>query len=176
MDTSNNQDFRIIDLLTSQHPEDHELANRAIEVIGKLIEELKPVLRYIVAPVPVVDECTDADCLMPNFRRYMNVYGAGHRAIIFLPSIQLFDALFIDQNGSFFTANKCSNVSANFHYHPRLKRAEREPSAWQYVYFGLLLNFLRVALKAAEQKKEEHLESIRVRREKLDKIMKIING
>lgn len=174
MDTSNN---RMIDLETSQFVEDRELAKEVTTVVATLIEKLKPILRYIAAPVPVVKEWSDRDCRNLNFH-YVNPYSSGYRAVMFPKDIlvpelkscvQYYVKLFLDQNGQFFTAKVCQ-WSRQEHYH--LQRSEGDE--WKYIILEELMQILQQTLLQTEEKREQHLQDIRDRREKLDKILEIL--
>jgi len=182
MDTSNSsssKDFRVYDLQKSWSAADSELAEKVQKVMATLIEKLKPVLRYLTVPVPVLDFDVEENCNRPNLH-IVNPY-SGHRAI------ELFEIegirqgtvemLFLREDGKFFTAIRCPFHPHQMHYHGRRIQQDNifiSASTWELAPFEKLIASLNGVLRQAEEKRQQHLQSIRERREKLDEILEII--
>ena len=155
MDTSNNQnfqDFKVIDLEKSQHSEDRELAVKAEEVVKVLIEKLKPVLRYIATPVPFIQGDYRAIALGE-----MGEAGRG-------------GTLFLLENGHFIVGELDSSCKDPNHYQFRSSGSD----LWKLIPLGVLIASLEKALREAEEKREQHLQAVKERREKLDEILQIL--
>jgi len=175
MDTSSN--FRAIILEKSQHPEDRELAVKAEEVVKEIIEKLKPILRYVSEPIPFVGSI-EKECENPNFT-IVNVYQSNSRGVRIMEIEALYtelytavgEILFLTERGDFFSVTRCKVTRHKEHYH--LKRNAVE-APWKLVPFGELIASLEIVLRYAEEKREQHLQSIRERREKLDEILEIL--
>lgn len=155
MDTSNSQnfqDFRVIDLERSQHSEDRELAVKAEEVVKVLIEKLKPVLRYIATPVPFIQGDYRAITL--------GEIGEAGRG----------GTLFLCENGHFIIGELDSFSKDPDHYQFRSSGSDQ----WKLIPLGVLIASLEKALREAEEKREQHLQAVKERREKLDEILQIL--
>lgn len=178
MDTSNS--FRVFDLKRSQFPEDLELAIKARGVVIALIEKLKPLLRHIAVPVPVVDYGPE-NCSKPNFH-IGNPYGSDRAIKLFeVESVDpgLEEMLFLSENGGFFTAWHCrSSQPQKDHYHMTRCQAKIERSyweSWELAPFDKLIASLDKAFRQGEEKQQQYLQGIKERREMMDEILEIIH-
>ncbi len=176
MDTSNS--FRVYDLKRSQFSEDLELVTKAREIMVALVTKLKPLLRHIAVPVPVVDYGPD-ECSKPNFH-VVNPYGSYRAIKLFeIEGVDqgLEDTLFLDEGGGFFTAWQCrSSQPQKNHYHNQDKDVftSREES-WELAPFDKLIASLNEAFRQGEEKRQQYLQGIKERREMMDEILKIIH-
>jgi hypothetical protein len=173
MDTSNNQDFKVIDLERSQHPEDMELAKQATEVMEALIEKLKPIFRYISAPIPLLQRSEEAEqCDHPNMNM-MSPNNNSYRAVELITITPPGEVLFLHEQGWFFVGLLCSVRRHPKHYH---LRQDDNTAVWKLVPFQVLVAAIEKALRQAEEKRQEHLASIQQRREQLKQILEILNN
>jgi len=171
MDTSNSiqGNFRLNDLLYSGHSEDRELAQKAIQIVAAIVEQLKPILRYITIPVCLTDEEI-------SFCKNPSSWVAGTSTKVFkLLEVDSADPqypryVFLDEGGDFFVATHCP-YGGHFHDVDRNREAH-----WGNVAFDKLLSELQRVLTEAKQKREQHLESVTKRSAMMDDIMKIVEG
>lgn len=170
MDTSSNSDFRPIDLLKSGLPENRELYDKSAYIVQGIVNELKPLMKYLSHPVLL--------CHPRNYRcevekvRAMVVCGVD---IEFVGKILHGDVLYLDESGQFFVAKAAHTVQEDkssekeFHY-----TDEQVGMGWQYLSFEMLVKSLKNALTAGIEKREKHLASLKTRHKKLDKILNIL--
>jgi len=179
MDSSNSSkssDFRMRDLLISQFPEDWALARQAEAVMAELIKELKPILRYVAVPVPVMETVITTRCEDPNIH-IVNPY-SGYRSVNLTEDREIPGAgtktLFLKEDGTFFVATKCPAKSQPMHFH--FNRDEKNPNGytWQEFSFEKLITALKGCLQEATEKRQQHLSALSQRSAMLDKILEVI--
>lgn len=166
MDTSNSSDFRPIDLLNSAHQEDIELYKRTIDIVEKIVGELKPVLKYVSGPIEFCGkDGTTKACEVKNTIRALYICDVDKE---FVGKGNVFegDYLFLNEAGNFFVAR---NMHGNHYWY-------HVGGGWQYLSFEKLIQSLRGVLQVAISRREAHLATIKVRSEKLDKIVEILKS
>lgn len=180
---STSEDFRVSDLWDSGHQEDEAVAQRANEVVEALVHELAPILRYIVQPFPY-SEGDVAECVANQLR----AVGTQGRALLVMenPSSPLpgnagrKEYLFLHDNGTFFTAQRCPSTISPEHYHYRHYHYRQMASGvvrqvtWERYPFSALLRNLRGRLAEAVSKREEHLGKVQQRLNALDEMLAVL--
>lgn len=163
MDTSNSFNFRIIDLERSNIPGNQETAEKANELLKALIEDLKPLLRYITRPIEVwtADKKMKATCHATEVPIKRNAF----------PDDVAKKQLFIQSDGSFFTITnfKITGSVESSYWQPKEDPSKEE-------IFSDLLEGLQALLEKAKKKHEEHVKVVDLRLSKLNEMMKIIKG
>lgn len=172
MDTSTSREnFRVAELMTSKFDEERALAIKAREVIGTLVDQLKPILKYVATLPQFLDE-SETNC------RRSHLPLRDKRALYLLegpegPDRTTLLYLFLSEEGKFLTASKCTLSPPHDHYHYfELEGGNR--LTWERFPFQQLLTSLQQAVQKAIEKREGHLASIRERREMLDEILEVI--
>lgn len=181
MDTSNNLkdfSFSIVQLRVSGLPGDGELADKAIQVIEGIVQQLKPILRYITVPtLPIIagkpNQFVFCEKIVPN--HYLFKDAKRRRAIEIgkNPNKNTFSrsVLYLGENGKFFEAEECFYAPSNSrHFHD----IEDITACWITYPVDFMINQLQAALHEAMEKRENHLASIAERSAKLDQIMEIL--
>ena len=149
-------------LMTSGFAEEKELAEKMAKVVDEIVTEIKPVLKYVSQPIPLLED--DQHC--PSRVPRLDTRGVEIDRIRESGS-GITRCIFLGEDGKFFTSKLCSGghyqgQSGNMHY------------SWQLVPLEKLIEGLQKIFQAATQKREHHLASIRERSEKLDTVLAIL--
>ena len=185
MDTSiSSVDFYPFELLMSDDPEEHALGMKAKKVVVGILEELRPILKYVVAPLAVLPEGYALDgCGYSKKKRCPNNIGDPYYSQLrgvklcvvktYRPDIS--GVLFLGENGQLFTSVRCPDPEPE-HYHDQYDVTQSGMAAdtWGRAKFGELIAALKQMLADATCKRETHLASIRERSEKLDEMLAIL--
>lgn len=188
MDTSNNlTSFSVMELRTSGFPDEAALAEKAEQILWGLVDQLKPVLRYIANPIPIIAGVAGPpgckDIVNPFDPEYYQ--GLSERAVELgkNPKSTLSSILFLGEDGEFFTAEECPFAPKNsrhFHYKKswgdlrKIVLYDKWVGSWDEYPFDYLIAHLQAAFHKAKEKREKHLASIAERSSKLDQIMEIL--
>ena len=166
MDTSNSiLNVKVYDLKYSDKPEDREQATDYERLLGLIIAKLKPILRYVCAPV------TFDNLLSSPTYRCLRI---GEYSDRLFPAKT--DVLFLSETGAFFYGY--SNADTRHKDLQILGQGKREPSeivrdgddSWINMPFADLLERLKAALDEAERKRRGHLEALAARNAFLNRI------
>lgn len=173
MDTSNSpMNVLVRDLINSPHQEDRETAERCKQVLARILENLKPILRYICAP-EYFKYCdyNPVRCMLIGELRGPDFFGS--------PYDPKCCRLFLRDCGTFFDAYQEKDESFSLPIRSAMKAdyfLERGSDAWMNVPFSELIANLKAALDRALQKRQEHLKAITIRRELLDKMLDVMQA
>lgn len=181
MDTSNNLkdfSFSIVQLRVGGLPGDGELADKAIQIIEGIVQQLKPILRYITFPIPpTINGNPDQFALCANIvpGHYLIENTKRRRAIEIgkdsNKNISSRSTLYLGENGEFFKAEECSYAPSNQRHSHNIEDIN---NCWITYPVGLIINKLQAALHEAMEKRENHLSSVAERSAKLDQIIAIL--
>jgi hypothetical protein len=155
MDTSNNLNFSLLEAMGSEYEEERALAEKAYAIVDRLVEQLKPIMKYISKPL----------CKNPRFQdRGILIYDDYTEESDSL----LRNRIFLLSNGKFivFTGSREKDPE-------KFAAGERE---WDSFNVSWIITGLQVILAGAVRMREKHLKSIEERSKKLDKIMEILES
>lgn len=162
MDTSNSLiNVCVIQLRESVHPEDQELAKQHEAILNALLAKMMPILRYICAP-----------------QNFMNSPGVRSAKVCTMNNPTTW--LYMNDCGKFFSAHQSGNCSSpTVHYvgHSNTglpNTINNGDESWTRIPFLDLINNLQKLMVESERKKEEHLRSVKERRELLDQLLQVI--
>lgn len=185
MDTSKNlnlTDFSlsIADMREGFH-EDVELADKVVRVIHTLIQQLKPVLRYVATPILIVNTGIDSQyCCARGVKegkistRYVRAVEIGKNSKIF-PTDDV--VLFLREDGEFFSSSERECCTTDFHhYHFQTLREKSWEDLILHYPINQLIDKLQRVFDDTKEKREKHLASIAERSDKLDRIMEILES
>lgn len=174
-------DFYPYDLFMSTDPDEGRQAQKTGEIVFGITQELRPILKYISVPLPVLQGglCCDG-CTYDG--RHGNVGDPYYSRI---RGVKLLDArahwqnrkeiLFLQENGNFFISVLCSDESKPEHYHDLVK-ADRDGDLpmWSCTKFGALIEALKRVLTEATDKREQYLAAINQRTVVLDQLLAVL--
>lgn len=166
MDTSishENLDFAYR-LLESGFEEEQQLGKKMQEVVAELVGQLKPILRYITAPIGLTDSPPDT-C-------NGEMAGIGHAISERATAFICFGGktLYLRDDGEFFLTADCTNG-----VHEHVFRVYGTCAfTWEVFPFEDFLSALQGRLQKALEQREQHLSSIRKRAEKLDEVIALL--
>src|SRR3989344_2630217 len=163
MDTSNSTALHVrpLDLRFSEDPQDQVIAEDCKRVVGLIMEQLRPILRYMCIPMGFNGE-----------KRAKTIRCV--RVIDFVSSGVIFSAgfvlnLFLDEKGIFFLASCPKNEK------PTLwNRVNGNPEEWEEAPFDELLGGLQELLRRATEKHQEHVKVTAKRTELFDKLIAVL--
>jgi len=174
MDTSNSDlNVKVYDLKSSLHPEDQETVKNYEQALKMIIEEIKPILRYICTVVYFNNLLNGVRCFeVGNFEAY---YGNKF-------------TLFLAENGKFFATREVKeaknklqivdmgNIMQGLGYEciPKDIVTQGDNLTWIHMPFSELIANIKAVLDQAEQKRREHLETLEKRSRLLGKILETI--
>lgn len=172
MDASNSSmDFTVEKLAKSIHEEDREIAEKARVTIGKIVESIKPLFRYIGVhicyhPASDLSQCKRDATMFKQMR--MIQLSETHNEWPY--------SLFLTEDGIWHTLFFCPYTPGySLHYQKDHEYNDLVPTqAWEFFPFNEVVGKLRDVFVAAEEKREKHLAAVRERTKKLDEIMAIL--
>lgn len=150
-------------LMTSGFAEEKELAEKMAKVVEEIVAEIRPVLKYVSQPIPLLEETEHNPDRVARFDErgveiYTVTFESGDKCV------------FLGEDGKFFAAKACY-TNGWHHYHGRSGDMQY---SWQLVPLEKLIEGLQKIFQAATQKREHHLASVRERSEKLDTVLAIL--
>ena len=170
MDTSISVEHKsYADLVSSDFQEEKELAKKLAEVVYKIMAEIKPVLKYVSQPIPLLHETEHRS----NGRTYTR--GVEIDSIEHEPGGGI-THVFLLEDGRFLGAKACNILETpadHLHYHYS-HSVTQDGSPWKLIPLEKLVEQLQGIFKVATEKREKHLSSIRERAQKLDSILAIL--
>ena len=178
-------DFYPSDLYQSGDPKVFAQGEKCGELVRVILDELRPILRHIVAPVPVLlpgvglRGCPYGSSLGTK-TTVDDIYNSRERGVKlcevrqnhYLSTVET-ESLFLSEQGDFYTARQCPDSSRQEHYHYKFS-ADSGAKTWQHAKFGTLLEALKRMLGEATEKREAHLAAIRERDVVLDQLLAVM--
>jgi len=167
MDASNSQfdglHVRAFDLRQSHHHEDRETADRMYGLLHRLVDEIKPVLRYVCAPA---DFCNGykARCVRMG-EATIDSFGNKEDGFVYLTEKGAF--IYVRKSG------KGLHVATEGRLWGELIKFGTE--SWALMEFDDLLKALQALFKRAEARREEHLQTVRQRTSLLEKLCAVVD-
>lgn len=176
-------EFYPYDLFMSADPEEGRQAQQTGKIIFGIVAELRPILKYIAVPLPILDRYCFDGCAYPDSRHgnVGDLYTGRVRGVKLLevwarrPDQEKF--LFLQENGDFFVALLCSDRTKPEHYHEVVKddHPGYVPITWSCAKFGDLIGAMKRVLTEATEKREQHLAALQQRSMVLDQLLAVIN-
>ena len=172
--------FTVRELLESGHEEDAQVARKCADVVTEILADLKPVLKYLVAPITLASVSRES---CPHYGGNGPVPSASNRPkAITMPNFTLgMSQLFLAEDGTFFIAAICdAGAGTAAHYHDSVSSkvvafyGGKCVFTWESFFFQAVLHALRDILADAKQKREQHLATITSRLAMLDRIVEVI--
>lgn len=173
-------DFYPYDLFRSTDPDEDRQARKAGQIIFGIVAELRPILKHIAVPLPVLQDDYRFDGCAHKDGRHGNV---GDLYISRIRGVKLLEArahwpdrkefLFLQENGDFFISVLCSDGTKPDHYHDLVKDDGSIP-IWSRAKFGSLIGALKRALTEAMEKREQHLAALQQRSMVLDQLLAVL--
>ena len=173
-------DFYPYDLFMSADPDEGKQAQMTGKIVFGITQELRPILKHIAVPLPVLqgyrfDGCSDQDS------RYGNVgdlYTCRIRGVKLLAVRAQYpdreDFLFLQENGDFFIAPLCADGRKPEHFHSLYKSEPGETPMWARAKFGWLIGALKRVLAEAIEKRDQHLAALNQRYAVLDQLLAVL--
>lgn len=181
MDTSINfNDIYAYDLCQSDDHRERGLYLKVRDIVEELVAQLKPILKYVAVPLPVLSSNTALTGCSSRRNNVGDPFTGRERGVKLLevksiggPESEKVCFLFLDTDALFFLAERCCGGEPGTPDHFHRLRGEISHT-WSRAKFGELLGALNHVLKEAIQKREVHLANIKERSEKLDEILAIL--
>ncbi len=176
-------DFRVIDLVRSEFPEDFGNALRALEVVQGFCQNLAPILKYATPEVLVIPagtsrgSCYEASTLRGITKtvraaRLLNVYAGGEEG----------EKLFLTRDKKFFVARECRHHNPEgVHYHEVRANVVMDTAegvqflnTWELAPFGELVEALNQLTADTVEKQRRHLLTTERRDAMMAELMSVI--
>ena len=171
-------DFYPYDLFMSSDPEEGRQAKKTAEIVYGIVAELRPILKHIAVPLPVLHNLNFEGC------GYKDVNGGNVNDDVYycrVRGVKLLEVrahwpnrkefLFLGEGGEFFIATLCPSMTE--HYHVMVKDDGSIP-IWSQAKLGWLIGALKRVLKEAAEKREQHLEALNRRGMVLDQLIAVL--
>ena len=175
-------DFYPCDLFMSADPDEYRQAQKTGQIVFGVVAELRPILKHIAVPLPVLPDYRFDGCSYQHGRHgnVGDLYASRIRGVKLLearahyPNTKEF--LFLAENGQFFVSSPCSDRTKPDHYHDLVEdEPGYTPNTWSRVKFGCLIEALKRALTEATEKREQHLATLQQRSMVLDQLLAVLN-
>ena len=176
-------DFCPDDLFISLNPDEVRQAQKCGEIVFGVGQELRPILKYIAVPLPVLRYGYYFDgCSYRHGHHYGSVSDLYHSCIRGVKLLEVKaqlpgrkEFLFLGEDGDFFVSLLCSDGTKPDHYHGVVKSESGQIPMWSRAKFGWLIGALKRALTEATEKREQHLAAINQRTTVLDQLLAVLN-
>ncbi len=175
-------DFYPYDLFMSDDPDEGRQAQKTSQIIFGIMAELRPILKYISVPLPVLHGYCFDGCAYKGGRHgnVGDLYTSRIRGVKLLEvrahRQNREEFLFLQENGDFFVSALCCDGTKPDHYHDLVKDDPGyTPITWSRMKFNELIATLKGVLEEAARKKEAHVAGIRQRSEMLDTMLVILH-
>ena len=173
MDPSNSNlellNVKVTDIIRIGSPENDKTVKLCTTVVEQLIEELKPILKYVCTPRDLYDGKSEGRIIGGEVSpKKITIH-----CILIGDSSKvksLGERVYLENDGKFFEVLDTYPDNREVIYHP----SPSKYAAWMNVPFSVLLEALHGALKTARRKREEFLKSIKKREELLESILTTI--
>lgn len=169
MDASNSTatvgDFRVADLYEElvRFSENARVIEEAEEVIAGMLAKLRPVLRYITAPVRLIHNTVEKNAP----RRWVKVMEETGTSSF--PSRCV--VIFLDEYGNFHAALETQDISGKLFQ----EVWDAEKDVWKHCRFGKVFEGLEHLLMVATEKHRAHYDSLKKRHNMLKKLKAIVS-